>query len=229
MSTTPLPSAPAPLGSLPGDASAGLAAYTAAGLGAVAAAALGVMYGMEVPRGGPYVFGAVNDFTGGLFFAASIPAIVQIHRRLTPGPWSRAALGATVTASAGAAASGVLLSLGLIGFAPSTVVSVAGIFTQAAWTMVANHRLAGRPPYPRRLALAGRAVGAGMLVAVPVVGAGLAASDAPALQTALFALGGAVGGAAYLAWPVWLAFAGRRLTGAAAHRRPARGAAATPA
>lgn len=210
------------LGRLDGDLVAGVAAYTAAGLGAVATAALAVMYAVEVPRGGPYTFGHVNDFTGGLFFAASIPAIVQVHRRLDDGPWSRAALAGVAAGSAAACVSGVLLSLDLMDFAPSTAVSVAGIAGQAAWTAAANHRLAANPAYPRRLALAGRAIGVGMLAALPIIGLGLAASNAPALRTVLFAVGGTAGGAAYLAWPVWLAAAGRHLTGAAGRRQDGR-------
>jgi hypothetical protein len=218
-----------PLGHLPGDRAAGLAAYAAAGLGAVGAATLGAMYAIEVPRGGPYVFGGINDFTGGLFFAATIPAILQIHRRLGQGTWSRLALAAAVAGSAAAAASSVLLSLHLIDFAPSTAVTVAGIVGQAAWTAAANHRLLRRPAYPRRLGQAGRAVGVGMLGALPILGAGYAAAAVPPLQTALFALGGTLGGAAYLAWPVWLAFAGRQLTGAAERRSAVHGPAPTPA
>ena len=209
------------LGRLDGDLPAGVAAYTAAGLGAVATAALGVMFAVEVPRGGPYVFGAINDFTGGLFFAASIPAIVQVHRRLKDGPGSRAALAAVAAGSGAAAASGVLLSAHLIEYAPSTAVSMAGIVGQAAWLAAVNHKLASSPAYPRRLALAGRAIGVGMLAALPVLGAGYAASGSPAVRTALYAVGGAAAGAAYLAWPVWLAVAGRHLTGAA-RRSPGR-------
>ena len=206
------------LGRLDGDLPAGVAAYVAAGLGGVATAALAVMYAVEVPRGGPYTFGHLNDFTGGLFFVASIPAIVQVHRRLGDGPWSRAALAGVAAGSAAAAVSGVLLSLDRVDFEASTAVSIAGIVGQAAWTAAANHKLAAHPAYPRRLALAGRAIGVGMLGALPVIGLGLAASNAPALRTALFAVGGAVGGAAYLAWPVWLAAAGRHLAGAAGSR-----------
>ncbi|GAB4100868.1 hypothetical protein [Sinomonas halotolerans] len=222
MASTPHGAAVIPLGHLPGDRPAGAAAYAAAGIGVVSAAALAAMFAVEVPRGGPYVFGGINDFTGGLFFAASIPAIVQIHRRLGQGPGSRLALGATVAGSGAAAVSSVLLSLHLVDFTASTAVTMAGILGQAVWTAVANHKLAHRAPYPPRLARAGRALGTGMVIALPVVSAGYAAAGIPALQTALFAVGGAVGAAAYLAWPIWLAFAGRQLTGAAERRAPMR-------
>ncbi|MFP5416870.1 MAG: hypothetical protein ACLGHZ_08325 [Actinomycetes bacterium] len=199
------------LGALEGDRTAGVAGYTAAGLGVVAAAALAVMFAVEKPRGGPYVFGAVNDFTGGLYYAATIPVIVQIHRRLPDGPASRTALAAVVTGSAAASASGVLLSLHLIPFVPSTAVSIVGIVGQAVWTTATHHQLLDHGTYPRDLARAGRAIGLGMLAALPLVGGGLAAGAAPELQRALYGIGGALGGAAYLSWPLWFAAAGRRL------------------
>ncbi|WP_369046405.1 hypothetical protein [Sinomonas sp. P10A9] len=212
-----------PLGQHPQDLPAGIAGYMAAGLGIVAVAALGAMYAVEVPRGGPYIFGGINDFTGGLFFLAAIPPIIQVHRRLGDGPWSRTALAATAAGSVAAAASGILISFHMIPFGPSTAVSMVGIIGQALWAAVANHKLANRPRYPRRLAQWGRAIGLGMLVALPIVGAGYAAGAVPALQTVLYAVGGAIGGAAYLGWPLWLLAVGRRLAGRTegARRRPA--------
>ncbi|GAB3271101.1 hypothetical protein GCM10027449_06600 [Sinomonas notoginsengisoli] len=209
------------LGHLPADGPAALAAYTAAGLGALAVASLAAMYAVEVPRGGPYVFGGINDFTGGLFYLATIPPILQIQRRLGRGPRTRAGTVAVVVCSAAAAASGVLLSLHLIGFGPSTAVSVAGIVAQAAWAALANHRLLHHPRYPHRLAMAGRAIGLGMLAALPIIGAGYLASGVPALQMTLYAAGAALGVVAYLGWPLWLFTAGRYLAGHGerAHRR----------
>lgn len=212
------------LGHLPGDGPAGVAAYAAAGLGAVAVAALAVMYAVEVPRGGPYVFGGINDLAGGLFYLASIPPILQLHRRLGRGPGRRAGAVGVVAFSAAAAASGILLSAHAVDFGVSTTVSIAGIVGQATWAAVANHRFLGHPRYPRRLALAGRAIGIGMLSALPIVGAGVVAGGAPVLQATLYAVGGAIGGAAYLAWPLWLFAAGRHLAGRAQtspRRRPA--------
>ena len=49
-------------GPLPGDALAKRCAYAAAGLGGANLVTLGLMYAVEVPRNGPYVFGAINDF-----------------------------------------------------------------------------------------------------------------------------------------------------------------------
>lgn len=200
-----------PLGELPGDRPAGMAAYAAAGIGAISGAALGAMYAVEVPRGGPYRFGAVNDLTGGLFFAATIPVIVQVHRRVGDGAWSRAAETAVIAGSAAAAVSGVLLAFHRIPFKTSTAISIAGIAGQAVWAAVAHHKLLHATGYPRGLALAGRAIGGGMLAGLPLVAAGFATPKLPALRWVLWGIGGTLGAASYLAWPVWFGACGRHL------------------
>lgn len=92
-------SRPAPL---PGDTQARAGAYLAAGLGGANLVTLGLMYAIEVPRNGPYRFGAINDFGSGLYFLSSIPVLVQIHRRLDDSPVSRAGLWTVVGWSAAA-------------------------------------------------------------------------------------------------------------------------------
>ncbi|SDB87098.1 hypothetical protein GA0111570_105294 [Raineyella antarctica] len=198
-------------GELPGDSTAGLAAYLSAGIGVVSTAALGAMYAVEVPRGGPYRFGAVNDFTGGLFFATTIPAIIQVHRRLPRSRASRIGLASVVTASGAASASGILLALKLIPFVPSTVVTMAGIISQAAWVALTQHLLLRHPGYPTGLARTGRGIGVTMVAALPVVAAGYAAQSAPGLQKVLYGVGGGVGAVAYIGWPLWLFALGRNL------------------
>ena len=46
-----------------------------AGLGSANLMEFGVRFRVEVPRNGPYVFGAINDFGGGLYFLASLPVL----------------------------------------------------------------------------------------------------------------------------------------------------------
>ena len=182
----------APLGNLP-DRPAGMAAYAAAGIGVLSGAALGVMYAVEVPRGGPYRFGALNDFTDGLFFAATIPVIVQVHHRFEDGPWSRTAEASVITSSAAAAVSGIMPAFHRIPFKPSTAVSIAGIAGQAVWAAVTQHKLLRGPGYPPRLARAGLAIGCGMLAGLSLVAAGFAAPKLPALKWALGGIGGTLG------------------------------------
>ena len=211
---------PAPL---PGDAQAKRCAYYAAGLGGVNLVTLGLMYAIEVPRNGPYLFGAINDFGGGLYFLSSIPVLWQVHRRLDDGPVSRTALWTVVGSSVAAAGSSFLLAFKVIPFAPSTAVTVGAILVQSVWVTVVNAKLLRRGGWPKRLARLGRGAGIAMLAGLPILSLGFLASRGSALRYALFAIGGSLGGAAWISWPVWYLLVGRSLSRAGwADRRPHR-------
>jgi hypothetical protein len=171
-------------------------AYAAAGLGGANLVTLGLLYAVEVPRNGPYVFGAINDFGGGLYFLSSIPVLQELSRRLDDdGPVSRAALATVVGSSAVAAGSSFLLAFSKIPFAPSTAVTVGAILVQSAWLT----------------AVSGRRAGLAMLAGLPVFALGYLAPTGSALRKALFAVGGTLSGAAWVSWPVWYLLVGRTL------------------
>jgi hypothetical protein len=197
---------------LPGDEQAGRFAYVAAGLGGANLVTLGLMYAIEVPRNGPYRFGAINDFGSGLYFLSSIPVLWQIHRRLDDGPLSRTALWTVVGSSVAAAGSSFLLAFHVIPFAPSTAVTVGAIVVQSIWATVVNAKLLRRGGWPNRLARLGRGAGIAMLAGMPILSLGFLAPSGSALRYALFALGGTLSGAAWIGWPVWYLMIGRSLS-----------------
>ena len=200
-------------GSIPGDALAKQCAYAAAGLGGANLVTLGLMYAVEVPRNGPYVFGAINDFGGGLYFLASVPVLAQIHRRLDDdGPASRAALAAVFGSSAAAAGSSFLLAFHKIPFAPSTAVTVGAILVQSVWVTAVSTRLFRRTGWPKRLARLGRGAGVTMLAGLPILSLGYLPPSGSTLRKALFAVGGTLSGAAWVSWPVWYLLVGRYLS-----------------
>ena len=205
--------------SLPGDEQAGRFAYVAAGLGGANLVTLGLMYAIEVPRGGPYRFGAINDFGSGLYFLSSIPVLWQIHRRLDDGPGSRAAIWAVVGSSVAAAGSSFLLAFHVIPFPPSTAVTVGAILVQSIWVTVVNAKLLRRGGWPKRLARLGRGAGIAMLAGLPIFSLGFLASGS-ALRYGLFALGGTLAGAAWIGWPVWYLLVGRSLSRAGEQSAP---------
>lgn len=197
---------------LPGDLQAKWCAYAAAGLGGANLVTLGLMYAIEVPRNGPFVFGAINDFGGGLYFLSSIPVLWQIHRRLAAdSAISRAALGTVVGSSVAAAGSSFLLAFHVIPFAPSTAVTVGAILVQSVWVTVVNTKLLRRGGWPRWLARLGRGAGVTMLAGLPILSLGYLAPSGSALRKALFAVGGTLGSAAWVSWPVWYLLVGRSL------------------
>ena len=179
-------------------------AYAAAGLGGANLVTLGLMYAVEVPRNGPYVFGAINDFGSGLYFLSSIPVLQEISRWLDDDdPISPAALGTLVGSSVAAAGSSFLLAFHKIPFAPSTAVTVGAILVQSAWLTAVSTRLARRGRWPKGLARLGQGSGVAMLTGLPIFSLGYLAPSGSTLRKVLFAVGGALSGAAWVSWPVW--------------------------
>lgn len=197
---------------IPGDRTAATFAYAAAGLGAVGVATLGAMYAVEVPKNGPYVFGTINDATGGVFNLAIIPVIIQVHRRLNRTPGSEAAKWLVIAASSAGSASSFLLVAKKLDFTLSTSITVGAMLVQAGWFLLAHRSLLKSGGYPRGLAKLGQFIGGALLAALPV--AALAAVEA-APNWVRWGFGGAgilVGGAAWIAWPYWYFLAARHLS-----------------
>ncbi len=135
-------------GELPGDRTTAALAYSAAAVGAVGVATLAAMYAVEVPKGGPFVFGTINDATGAVFNLLAIPVILQIHKRIPATPWSEPLKWVTVAACAAGATSSTLLVLKVLEFGPSTAISVTAIVIQGLWFLVANNNLLHVTDYP---------------------------------------------------------------------------------
>jgi hypothetical protein len=187
---------------LPARERAARCAGAAAGVGAAGAVSLALMFGVETPRGGPYVFGATNDVLGVAFDVLAIPVFAELSADLPDGPVRRLLAPAVLAASGTAAASGALLVARVLPFAPSTAVSVAGMEVQAAWLLLAGRQLrdAGAP---RDVGALGAAIGAGMLGGALVAGLGLLFPRTSAGRRVLFYAGAAPGALAWALWPLW--------------------------
>ena len=192
-----------------GDRAASRFAYAAAATGAIGVVTLGAMFAVEVPRGGPYVFGTINDATGAIFNVLVIPVILQVHRRVPPAPWTDPIKWITVSACAAGAASSALLVFKVLDFNASTAISMASITLQGLWFFLIHNRLRKVEEYPRSLSRLGRFIGGALLVGLPVVGAGFALQGPEWLRMALMGAGIALGAASWLAWPYWYYRAGQ--------------------
>ncbi len=200
---------------IPGDRTAAKFAYAAAGLGVVGVATLGAMYAIEVPRNGPYIFGTINDATGGAFSLVIIPVILQVHRRLARTPGSEAAKWLVVTACAAGSASSFLLVFKQLDFGVSTGISVGAMVVQAAWFLLAHRALLKTGGYPRGLARLGRFIGGALLVGLPLAGIAFAEQAPGWIRWGVGGAGLALGATAWAAWPYWYFLAGRHLSHAA--------------
>jgi hypothetical protein len=196
----------------PGDRTAAKFAYASAGLGVVGVATLGAMYAIEVPKNGPYVFGTINDATGGVFQLVIIPVIVQVHRRLRRTPGSEAAKWLVIAACGAGSASSFLLVAKKLDFNVSTGISVGAMVVQAGWFLLAHRALLKSGGYPRDLAKLGQFIGGALVVALPLA-ALTALEPAPAwIRRGIGGAGIAVGATAWVAWPYWYFLAARHLS-----------------
>jgi hypothetical protein len=196
---------------IPGDRTAARCAYAAAGLGAMGVATLGVMFAVEVPRNGPYVFGTINDATGALFNLAAIPVILQVHRRLPRTVASEAGKWVVTASCAAGSASSFLLVARQLDFKSSTAISVAAMTVQAGWFLLAHRALLASGGYPQNLARLGQAIGGSLLAALPVAGLTAVEQLPRWVRYGVGGAGVAAGAAAWVAWPYWYFLAGRQL------------------
>ncbi|WP_090824899.1 MULTISPECIES: hypothetical protein [unclassified Arthrobacter] len=213
---------------IPGDKTASAFAYSAAAVGVAGVLTLGAMYAVEVPRGGPFVFGAINDATGAVFNVLVIPVILQVHKRLPETQWTGPLKWVTVAACAAGATSSALLVLKVLDFGPSTAVSVSAIVIQGIWFLVANNKLLHAGDYPSGLAKLGRFIGGALLIGLPIAGLGFLIPGPEWLRYAVMGVGFLAGASSWAAWPYWYFRAGKFL----GHKRPAEapsGAAPEPA
>ncbi|MEJ1180558.1 MULTISPECIES: hypothetical protein [unclassified Pseudarthrobacter] len=200
------------LSEIPGDRTAATFAYAAAGLGVVGVATLGAMYAIEVPKNGPFIFGTINDATGGVFNLVIIPVVVQVHRRLRRTPGSETAKWVVIIASGAGAASSFLLVFKKLDFTVSTGISVGAMTVQAAWFLLANRALLKTGGYPRDLARLGQFIGGALLAALPVAGVTVVGRAPKWFRWGIGGAGIAVGAAAWAAWPYWYFLAARHLS-----------------
>ncbi len=161
--------------------------------------------------GSPDPWGPINDFLSGianLLLAALIPVV---SRRATRGRWQRYGVWLMAGASVVGAASSFLLVAGRLGFEQSTAVSIAVIVLQVLWMLWLNRRFSTDPGVPRRVSLFGIAFAVSLLAALVLFGTSFLVGAGTAVSTVLQAVGGAVGGVAWLSWPIWFVFLGRHL------------------
>jgi hypothetical protein len=197
---------------IPGDRTAAKFAYAAAGLGVVGVASLGAMYAIEVPKNGPFIFGTINDATGGAFNLVIIPVVVQVHRRLRRTRGSEAGKWLVIISSGAGAASSFLLVFKKLDFTVSTGISVGAMVVQAVWFLLANRSLDKEGGYPRDLARLGEFIGGALLAALPVAGVAVVGRAPKWFRWGVGGTGIAVGAAAWVAWPYWYFLAARHLS-----------------
>lgn len=196
------------------DVRIGRLAEVGAGVGVVGLVSLGLMFAIEVPSGGPYRFGAINDLSGAAFNVVLIPVALRVARDVQPTRGMRFATGAAVLAACAGAVLPILLVTGAMPLQVQMPLVVACIEVQSLWLIVLGQALR-RVPGREGLGTGSLVVGASFIAGSALVGAGFAAPEGAPLRIAAWALGGIVGIAGYVGWPWWFHAVGR------AFRKPA--------
>lgn len=192
------------------DVRIGRLAEVGAGVGVVGLVSLGLMFAIEVPNGGPYRFGTINDLSGIAFNALLIPVAIRVARDAPDRTGVRLATGAAVVAAGAGTVLPVLLLSGTMPFQVQMPLLVACIEVQSLWLIVLGRSLravAGR----ERLGTASLVIGASFIAGSALVGAGFVAPEGSPPRLAAWALGGIVGIAGYVGWPSWFHAVGRAL------------------
>jgi hypothetical protein len=193
------------------DARLGLLAYGQGVVGVVGVATILLMYAIEVPRGGPYVFGSINDLTGSVFSALFIPVILRLRESLPPGRRLDRLTAAAVGASVAGIVLPILLVTGALAFEVQLPMILAVFELQSLWLLVAGRRLLQVPAFPRRLGRFTQAVGGSFLVGSAIALPALVLPDDLPIRLGLLATAAILAGGGWLAWPAWSFAIGRAL------------------
>jgi len=205
-----------PLG---GVAGTGYLALAAGVIGVATAAALGMMYGTEISRPGPKIFGPASDLLGGLSNLCVAGVFIRLQRAVSDSRRAIPGMAVVVVLLAAGAVSSFLLVAGVLDFVPATIAAIVALAAQALWLVAICTRLRRGGAIPPRLGRGGKAVGAGFLAGCFIVAAGLLA-PAGWPQWTVFAVGGVVGLTGWVGMPVWFVLLGRHLVARCTCGRP---------
>ncbi|HSL32878.1 MAG TPA: hypothetical protein VK871_04455 [Candidatus Limnocylindrales bacterium] len=192
------------------DERLGLVAYAGGVVGIVGIVTLGLMFAIEVPRGGPFVFGSTNDIAGAVFSALFIPLVVRLRRSARSRPFDRLT-NVTIAASIAGIVLPLMLVAGLIPFERQVFMVVAVFEVQSLWLFVAGRRLRRVAGFPARVARFTAGVGATMIAGTAIAGAGFLLPSGSVPQIAVIGTGAILGAAGWIGWPLWYFAVGRAL------------------
>jgi hypothetical protein len=202
---------------VPDDRAVGRLAELEAALGVAGLLTLALMYAIEVPNGGPYVFGTTNDVLGGLADLVLVLLLLALGPQRRPDVPGPILTSLAVLSGAVGAASSFLLLAHAIDFVLSSVVSVLALGVQCGWLLAFGLLHGAR--YARRVRRVALIAGGGTITGLAVVGLAFLLPGAPPLQVSLYVVGGVLGAAGWVAIPLFWHLLGRslRMAGAAVH------------
>ena len=162
------------------------------------------------PDGGWSWLGPANDVVLVAQYAAFLP-VPLVLRNWLPDTWGvRAATVAGLLAMLAVVVLQLLLIIGKVTFETQVTYVVAAFLVVFVWVLAVSRTAYRTGALPRRIARAGLLIGSAFPLGLAVVAIALLAPDGTPARYIGFGVGGVIGGAAWLALPVWpLLLAGR--------------------
>lgn len=169
-----------------------------------AAGAFLVVMFVSLARGGSAApWGPINDVLGAIGNVLLAVLVPYLSRNAARSGWARGLVRTVVAGSLVAAASGLALVVELLPFEPSTAISIAVLVAQCAWMIWLSRRWMRDPGVPRTISRLGLILGITLLADLALVGASLLLPFGSPAANSLLIPGVALGGLAWLAWPLW--------------------------
>ena len=172
-----------------------------------AVVALALFYALAVPFSGGTSrwswLGPVNDWLSVIGAAPWIVAMILFAMRIRAAPWLWVLTAAACVGAAAIAIVTLLMLSGRAGLQTQAVVALAATLVAFAWTAVAAERARSMGVIPAWVSFFAIAIVVALVVAGIVAGIGALAPAGSAVQTTLYVVGGAIGGLAWFAFPVW--------------------------
>jgi hypothetical protein len=174
------------------------------------------------PDGGLSWLGPVNDVIIVAQYAAFLPVPLALRKWLPDTRGVRAATVAALLAMLAVVVLQLLLIISMLTFETQVTYVVGAFLVVFVWILAVSRTAYRTAALPRRVAWAGLLIGSGFPLGLAVFGIAMLAPDGTLARYVGFGIGGVIGGAAWLALPVWpLLLAGRVFNTPPGHR-PAR-------
>lgn len=147
--------------------------------------------------------GPANDVVIVAQYLAFLPVPVALRDRLPDTRAVRAATAAALVAMVAVVVLQLLLIVGVLSFETQVTYVVAAFLVVFLWVLAVSRTAYRTAALPRRIARAGLLIGSAFPLGVVVAAIALLAPDGSPARYVGLGVGGALGGASWLALPVW--------------------------
>jgi hypothetical protein len=186
-------------------------AFGVAAVNLVASVMLILMFLLEVPMNGPYVFGRTYGVLFAIGSVLSVVLITHLSGKVKSSTGVRVVGVLACAALLAAAVALAMLALGLAAVSITVPLAVAAMFLHGAWMLWANRRLGADGVFPGLLSVWGWVTGAALVLGLVIAAVGVILPRLTIAQLLVLGLGIFIAGGVWLVWPIWYVMLGSRL------------------